>query len=408
MTRLVRFLRFLHSPTLWSVAAHGAAGVGFAGANLLLARALPEAQYALFTLVTALVNLAVSLAPLGLDGLVLRQRLAPGPRLLGRVLGAATSVALGFVVAGCIDYTELDAELLALLGISTLAGGALMVAAAQFQSDQQFCRSLILVQSPNAILLVAALIAVALADRTAAFPLLLSTLGVVAAAAVGWWWVLRRPMTAEPPVEAALPWGEALAFAGVQASGLMLVQLDRLLSPHVLPIRELATYGVLAAIAGSLFRVLQMGVGYSLVPRLRAAPDVPARRTLLAHEAALATVIVVLGSALIWFATPFVEHWFLAGKYHLSETLVLAALTAGIAKILNAFSRSAVTALGDARELRLVNAAGWISVAIAIGAAAYGARFGLAGVVYGVGLGWLVRALSAFALTLRHLRLPPP
>jgi hypothetical protein len=30
----------------------------------------------------------------------------------------------------------------------------------------------------------------------------------------------------------------------------------------------------------------------------------------------------------------------------------------------------------------------------------------LAGVIYGVGLGWLARALTAFYLTLRYLKLP--
>ena len=50
-------------------------------------------------------------------------------------------------------------------------------------------------------------------------------------------------------------------------------------------IHDLATFGVLAAIAGSLFRVLSMGVGYTLVPRLRAAGSVLERRRLVAHEA---------------------------------------------------------------------------------------------------------------------------
>ena len=65
--------------------------------------------------------------------------------------------------------------------------------------------------------------------------------------------------------------GRSLALAGLAASGLLLVQLERLVLPHLLPLSDLALYGVLGAIAGSLFRVLQMGVGFSLLPRLRAA-----------------------------------------------------------------------------------------------------------------------------------------
>ncbi len=400
--------RLWRSPTLRSMVVYGAAGVGFAGANLILARVLPAAEYGLFTLVTALVNLAFSLAPVGLDGIVLRRHLSAGPRLLGRVLLSTTLVGLVFALIGLAAYHELSAALLAMLVVSTIAGGAMMVAAAQFQSEQRFGISLALVHSYNIVLLLAALVVVAVGGRAAWLPLLIATVGFVGAALVGWRMLFRERQGGEPHPEPTLPWGEALSFAGLQASGLLLIQLDRLMIPHVLPIQDLATYGVLSAIAGSLFRVLQMGMAYSLVPRLRAAADVPARRRLIVHEARLAAGIVLAGSALIWFVTPLIERWFLAGKYHLAGSLVLASIVAGIAKILNAFSKSTVTALGDARELSLVNLMGWVSVAIAVLASVIGARWGLAGVVYGVGLGWLMRAVGASWLTMRHLRLPAP
>jgi len=86
--------------------------------------------------------------------------------------------------------------------------------------------------------------------------------------------------------------------------------------------------------------------------------------------------------------------------------LVLAAIVAGLAKVLNAFSRATVTALADPREVALTNVLGWVSVAVAGAAAVVGARWGLAGVIYGVGLGWLLRALAALWLSARHLRAP--
>jgi Na+-driven multidrug efflux pump len=113
---------------------------------------------------------------------------------------------------------------------------------------------------------------------------------------------------------------------------------------------------------------------------------------------------VLVGCLVLWVATPAVEHWLLADRYHFSNALVLAALLAGCAKILSAFSKAAVTALADARELALVNLSGWASVALSIVAAVVGARWGLAGVIYGVGLGWLLRSLAALAVMLRHLR----
>ena len=67
--------RFWRVPTLRTAAVYSASGVGFAGANLVLARVLPKEEYALFTLVLALVNFGFALATAGIDGIVLRRAL---------------------------------------------------------------------------------------------------------------------------------------------------------------------------------------------------------------------------------------------------------------------------------------------------------------------------------------------
>ena len=392
------------SPTLRSVVVYGASGLGFAGANLILARVLPTAEYALFTLVIALVNLSFALAPGGVDGIVNRRHLEAGPSLLKRTLGAGLVTGLIFLlIAGSVYH--LSVPLLLIVFAATVGGGAMAVAGAQFQSEQRFGISLALTQSPNLTLMVAALVVVVTGINEAQLPLAISALGFVLAGVLGWW-VLFRERAAKPHREISFPWGEALSFAGLNAAGLVLVQLDRLIIPQVLPLHDLATYGVLAAIAGSLFRVLQMGAAYTLIPRLRAAASVVERRRLIAHEAKLVSAIVVAGSGVIWFVTPLIERYFLAGKYHLGSSLLFAALFSGVAKVMNAFTKSTVTALATAGELSIVNLFGWISVAVAIVAAILGARWGLAGVIYGVGLGWLLRALTALYLTLRHLELP--
>jgi O-antigen/teichoic acid export membrane protein len=392
------------SPTLRSVLVYGASGLGFAGANLILARFLPTTEYALFTLVIALANLGYSLAPAGVDGIVNRRHLDAGPKLLGRTLGPSLLVGVVFAIIAAVAY-QMSLPFLLVLFVSTVAGGAMAVAAAQFQSERRFGISLSLSQSPNLFLLLAALAVIASNDRKAWLPLLISAVGFVLAGVYGWW-VLFRERADKPGRETWFPWTEALSFAGLNAAGLLLIQLERLVIPHVLPLSDLATYGVLAAIAGSLFRVLQMGVGYTLVPRLRAAGSVVERRHLIAHEAKLVAAMVAAGSAVIWFVTPVIERWFLQGKYHLGTTLLLAALITGMAKIMNAFTKSTVTALATPAELSLVNLFGWGSAALAIPAAVFGARWGLAGVMYGVGFGWLARAITALYITLRHLKLP--
>jgi hypothetical protein len=396
--------RLSRSPTLRSVAVLGLSGVGFAVANLMLARALTTTEYALFTLVVALVNVGYPLAPAGVDGVVNRLPLEAGPRLLRRTMRTIAPAGLLFAVIGLVGYQTSPSVTLMVM-VSTMAGGALMVAGGQFQSEQRLGISLTLNQSPNLILLLSALWVVLAGTRGAEPPLLVWTIGFVATAAAGWW-VLFRERHAKPHRSVAFPWGEAFAIAALSATGLVLIQLERLLIPHLLPLHDLATFGVLAAIVGSLFRVLQMGVGYSLLPRLRAAPGVAERRRLIARESRLVIPIVALGSAAIWIATPYLERWFLGGKYHLSAALVIAALVTGIAKILNGFAQSTVSALADARELSVVSVLGWVAVAIGVVAGIAGARWGLPGVIYGVGIGWLVRSSTALYMSARHLRLP--
>jgi O-antigen/teichoic acid export membrane protein len=383
---------------------YGASGVGFSGANLILARVLPTAEYGLFTLAIAIINLAYSLAPAGVDGIVNRHRVDTGPSLLRRTLSASLLVGAAFVVIARVSY-HMPLSILIMLLISTVAGGVMTVAAAQFQSERRYGISLSVFQSPNLVMLVAALAVIATHSQQAWLPLFICTLGFIVAAIFGWWVLFRERAAKQFPVT-HFAWSEALSFAGLNAAGLVLIQLDRLIIPHVLPLQDLATYGVLAAIAGSLFRVLQMGVGYTLVPRLRAAVSIPERRHLIIHEAKLVGAMVLAGSVGIWIVTPWVERLLLQNKYHLAGPLLLAAIISGIAKIMNSFTKSTVTALATQAELSMVNVLGWASVAVAIPAAVFGARWGLAGVIYGVGFGWLLRALTAFYVTLRHLKLP--
>jgi O-antigen/teichoic acid export membrane protein len=397
-------MRYVPSPTLRSMVVYGASGLAFAGANLLLARVMSTEHYAVLTLVVALATLGYHLAPAGLDAVVTRGRIEVGPALLRRVAVAATAVGCGLCVIALAAYGLSTGTALLLL-TATTAGGLLLVAAARFQSEQRFPLALALMASPNLLLLLGALATLAANQRTATLPFAILTAGLVLAAGLGWLLVLReRPPNA--PTSVVIPWSEAFALAGVSAAGMLLIQLERLVIPYVLPLEDLALFGVLGAVAGSLFRLLQMGVGFSLLPRLRSAVTVFERRQLIAHELRLAVVIAIAGATAILVLTPLIERWLLAGKYHLPLGLVLAVLFSGIAKIAHAFAKAAATALATPRELAFVNAAGWISVVLAVGAAVVAARWGLAGVIYGVGTGWLAWALMSFALVVRHLRVP--
>ena len=397
-------MRYVPSSTVRSMVVYGASGLAFLGANLLLARALSTDQYALVTLVVALVTLGYHLAPVGLDGVVVRGGVDAGPSLLKRVAAAAAIVGAG-LTAVALAFYGIAVPTAILLFPACVAGALMLVAAARFQGEQRLVLSLALIASPNLLLLSGAAATVALGQRTAQVTLLVLTLGLAVSAAIGWAVVLRERASAAPR-SATVPWNEAFALAGVSAAGMLFIQLERLVIPHLLPIADLALFGVLAAIAGSLFRLLQMGVGFSLLPRLRSAATVFERRRLIAHEARFAAAIAVAGAAGVLIATPLIERWLLAGKYDLSTGLIVAALFSGIAKIAHAFAKAAATALGTQRELARVNGAGWASVALAIGAAFLATPWGLTGVIYGVGFGWLAWAALMFAVVYRHLRLP--
>jgi len=401
-----RLKRLRNSPTLRSILVYGASGAGFAGANLILAYELPRQEYALFTLVLALVNLAAPASPLGLDSLVLRRRLTIGQPVLRHLLVAASIVTLGFILVGHFIY-HLGPWLLLIVAVSSLSGGVMAVAGASLQSEQRFALALSLTQSPNVVLIVAALAAYMAGWKTAWPALLISAMGYATAAIVGWGIVRRDPEYGRTD-GGRFSWGEALALAGLDASGLLLLQLDRLVIPWLLPLNALALFGVLSAIAGSVFRVLQMGVGYALIPRLRAATGIVQRRRLVRYDVLLVAGLMIVGALAVAVAVPLVKHFLLHGKYDLRPPLVLAVVVSGIAKVLNAFAKALVAGLALPDEVNTVNLLGWLSVSVAIIAAGLGARWGLAGVIYGVGLGWLVRALAAFRICARHLRLPEP
>ena len=397
-------MRHVPAATVLSMGVYGASGLAFAGANLLLARVLSTEHYAFLTLLVALVTLGQYLAPMGLDALVTRGRVEVGAGLLERAAAVATTVGIAVSITAFFVY-GLSVAAAGWLLAGTAAGGLMLVAAARFQSQQRFLQSLALTMSQNLFLLLGAVVTIAAGSRTADLSFHILTVGIGVAAAVGWALVLceRREPSGK---SAGVPWSEALALAGVSAAGMLFIQLERLVIPHLLTVADLALFGVLGAIAGSVFRVLQMGVGFSLLPRLRGAATVVERRELIARELRFAIAIAVAGAVAVLSLTPLIETWFLAGKYHLSMGLLVAALFSGVAKIAHAFARATATAVATPRELGLLNGAGWVSVAVAIGAAIVAAPWGLTGVIYGVGLGWLTWAIAAFALVLHHLRVP--
>lgn len=392
----------VRSPALGVAFIHGASGLAFVAANLLFARALDPEAYGRLALVIALVNFAMPLAPAGADGVVNRRPLEPDFSLLARVL-ATSSVAA--VVCGSVAavFYDLGIEYVAVISLAVLGGGATYLSAAQFQSRQKFGISLAISQGVNVILALAGgALLIGLLPHAESVAASMAA-GLSAAAIIGWALIFRDPeITGEE--DEAFDWREALSYAGVSAAILLLLQLERLVIPKLLTLEALATFGVLASVVGAPFRMMQQALGFTLFPRLRAAEGLAERRIMLLKEGLTAAAVLTTGGIAIWFAAPLVVELALDTKYRLSDPLILAAMISGALKVLDAFAKSSVSALGTVRELSLFNFLGWGAVAMGIGGAIVGARWGLEGVIYGVGAGWAGRSIAGVVLAAPHLR----
>jgi O-antigen/teichoic acid export membrane protein len=383
---------------------YAVSGAGFAGANLVLARVLPTVEFAIFSLAISLINVFAPLAPAGTDGLVNRREISPDWVLLRRALVTSAVVGVGAAGVARLGYGLTPAVAVLLASIVVTAGLGLL-AGACFQSMLQLRISLPLAHSFNLVILVAAAATWIVGIYEVWLPLAVIAVGSTIIAVVGWA-ALRKERHRYADSTDRFEWAESLSFAGLSTGGLLLGQLDRLLIPQLLPLRDLAVFSLLVAIVGAPFRILQRGTGYTLIPRLRRTTDVAVRRRLLRHEGFAVACMVVAASVAVWVATPLLVRHVVGGKYDISGALILATLVSGLAKVVDSFARSVVSALGSRRELTTLNALGWGSVVAAAGGALLGARWGLVGVVYGVAFGWWARALVAWWLAIPHLHGP--
>jgi O-antigen/teichoic acid export membrane protein len=379
----------------------GLGGVGFALGNLLLARALPPAQFGLFTLFLALVQMGGPLAPIGLQAQVNRR---PGGVIgPGRALLPSSVVAAMIGVFAWSQY-RLDGALVAALVVSVAAGGASNVASAVFQSRLRFGLALSLSQGLAVALLAMGTVAVLaggldvrlLAAAVAAYYLSSSTVG---------WGILARERP-RGPGETHSFW-EGLSLLGITAAALMLMQMERLLTPRLLTVEDLATFAVVATLVGSPLRMLQMGAGYTLLPRLSTAASPAQRRHLVRREGVAVLLISGAAAVVMLVAAPWIAEWLLAGKYHLSTALMLAALTSGAIKLADGFATTIVWALASPRQLAMLNWVSWTCAGVGLAGGWLGAGWGLIGLMYGVILGWVGRGAVAGFLATRLLRTAP-
>ena len=392
----------LLSTTTKSAAFYAFGGIGFSGANLLLAKFLPISEYATIALAVAILSLTRELAPLGAQGVILRHKLQPHLRMLSRV--SVLSALIGATVAvGAAYLYELDASLAFLIFVGTSAGGLTAVAASFFQSRQRFKPAMLLTQSSNLFFLIAGIVAVSLRVHDAWFTLGIIVLGYCGTSAWAWQQLLGQGPV-QSAEEADYAWREALSYMFVSGAVPLLLQLERLLIPQMLSLENLATFGVLAAIVMAPYRMLQEAANFTVLPRLRAADTVSARRRLPAKEGLMLTGLIVAGSALLMWLTPLLVEVIYRGKFDIGRDLILAGIAVGCLKAYGGLAMAAALALCPTRQLGLLGPLVWLAVVVAVIGASVGAAWGLTGLVIGIGAGWLLQLVMYASLAGANLK----
>jgi O-antigen/teichoic acid export membrane protein len=394
--------RLLSSGSLRGAATFALGGAGFALGNVLLAAALTPTQFGLLSLIMALMQFGLSCGPLGLDVVVKRHRPRVTAVLLrGATLNAALVALLIAAVAGAFYHLEATAVLLLFAG-GLLAAGNNIVAGI-YQSRGEMGWAMGLAQGPNYVLLLLAVVALLVSPRSATPVLVGVVAGYLLTNLLGWTHA-RKNQAGCTELESRQAFREAMASVSIGLALQLLWQLERVAIPKLTSVDDLATYAALAAVVGAPFRATQIGVAFTLIHKLRSAPDAATARAVLRHEIMVALLLVAVAIAGVVIIAPLVFHHFLHDKYVISRSLMVVTLAVGIVRVAESFSTTAVTALGTAPALARVSAMGWLGLAVAITGAIVFSAHGLVGIVFGTLLGWLTLWTGGLVIGIRAFR----
>jgi O-antigen/teichoic acid export membrane protein len=391
------------SRSLRAVIIFAAGGFGFAAGNVVLAMVMPPADFGVVALVLALNQFSLTIGTFGMEVIVNRHRPRVNGTFTAYLLVAATTTSLIVaVVAGY--YYKLSVPVMVFLFVMVVASTTNRVIAAVFQEDRRISGSLFLLQIHNYTLLLAAGVVVLLPRWGAALIVGVVASGYVCTASWGWWHVRRTMSTDRQAVSVRLLLSEGAAIVGLSVAVQTLFQFERLAIPKIGSMEMLATYAVLAAIAGSPYRMIQLGNSFTLLPSLRAATDGNAARAVIRSETITAAIAAAGSSLVVIVGAPLVFHFLLHDKYVIGWELLAVMIAIGLARVWEGFSSTIVSALGSATRMAQLSLVSWISLAIALAGAIGGRAYGLLGILCGMQLAWLTLAGAGTWLALRSFR----
>jgi O-antigen/teichoic acid export membrane protein len=388
------------SPALRSAAILAAGGAGFALGNLLLARVLPEREYGAVSLLLSLIQVGAALGSLGLPTLVNRHSLAATGRLFRYGLWLALCAALIIGAVALVSY-QLPSFIAYVLAATVAAAALGRIAGAVMQSRHRFGTSLLLTQIHNWLLLASVPLVLVIDQRTATTVSVFILLCYLITTTVGWQSAAKDRDPGSLSVR--MLWSEGLSAAGFGLAFNVFLQLDRLVIGDVLSLQDVAAYSLVAALAGSPYRMLQVSAGHTLVPRLRAASSRKAAVKLLRHEALLMVGLSVLAAPVLFWLTPWIIDRVAGATIDDGHLLTAAVIAVGFVRLWEGLAAAIVNAMGTPRELFILSVLGWVGIAVAAALASVASRKGLNAVVLSLGAGWCVIALGATALAFKAM-----
>lgn len=394
--------KLMSQPTLRTTAVFAFSGLAFAIGTLLLARTMPVEGFGHLALAIALFNVFGLLAPIGIDQILLRHRIDPGPKLLMRLILTGTAlgllVGLGFMWA--TDVRILDAVAVCL---SIVSGGVVATLVALSRSYGQEGYALLFATAASWILLAIGIVSLILTNGSATLYLLLFAIGNFIAAIWGWLRVSNRHRVPQHE-QVNIPWNEAFSLLGIAAIGTLAIQFERLIIPATIGIEALALFSVIASVAIFPFRLLTASAGFSLVPKLRATTDVRLRRKLVRVEFFSILGLLIASTIAIVAVAPFAVDLLTGGRYQIGFNIAIAACLNGSGKVFQALPRAVLTGCGSEKEIALLNRLGVFGLITTVLGAVIGAYWGLVGLLYGVAIGSMAANLPAMLLARRSLR----
>jgi len=383
--------RLLKSDSLRSAIGFAAGGAGFAAGNILLARVMSPEGFGVVALVLALNQFGLTFGPFGLEVVANRHRPRVGRRLGLLSLGLATATGIAAAAIAYLYY-GLPVGIVALLLPMVMGSATARVGSALFQGEHRLKMAMVLSQASNYILLFIALLAIGFSLTSEGLILAVMATGYVGISVVGWWVAYRTVNEGRREIQFDLALREGAAALGIGVGVEILSQFERFAIPKVGSVSMLGTYAVLAAIAGSPFRMIRIGTSFSLLPRLRAVATAAEARAVLRRESLTALLMAAGSSVFIVLVGPWVFSTLLQGKYDIGYGLIAASIVVGMAKVWEGFSTGVTIACGSPKSMATISALAWVCLAVAAGAMVVGARFGLIGILYGVGVAWLLLA----------------